>query len=178
VVSIHATKTVDAAPDFASAERVPLGSKGPFSFYGKCYGTGNGRVEATTYIASTSSTGMFDTEAADSGYVTPSTAEAKTRLQDVAALANSAPATAACSARRSSASARRSYLKTKRRPRTARPPRASTGSSCDGGARRALVPAPARSAPAQRTSACDGTVAGSALATGEGAPPVFGRFAV
>jgi hypothetical protein len=89
VVSIHATKTVDAAPDFASAERVPLGSKGPFSFYGKCYATGNGHVEATTYIASSSSTGMFDTESAGSGYVTPSTAEVKRTLQDVTAVANS-----------------------------------------------------------------------------------------
>jgi hypothetical protein len=84
VVTIHATKVVDAAADFASAQQVSLGSKGPFSFYGKCYVNAGGRVEATTFIASTSNTGLFDTEAEDSGYVTPSTAEASRKLQDVA----------------------------------------------------------------------------------------------
>jgi len=83
VVSIHATKTVNAASDFPSAPQVPLGTKGPFSFYGKCYVNASGRVEATTYLASTSNTGMFDTEAEDSGYVTPSTAENLRKLQDV-----------------------------------------------------------------------------------------------
>jgi hypothetical protein len=87
-VSLHATKTVDAAADLASAPQVPLGSKGPFSFYGKCYVNG-AVVEATTYIASSSNTGMFDTEAEDSGYVTPSTAETARKLQDVSAGANS-----------------------------------------------------------------------------------------
>jgi hypothetical protein len=84
-VSLHATKTVDAAADFASAVQVPLGSNGPFSFYGKCYVNGVAAVEATTYIASSSDTGMFDTEAEGSGYVTPSTAESDRELQDVAA---------------------------------------------------------------------------------------------
>ena len=79
----HATKAVDAASDLPSAPQVPLGSKGPFSFYGKCYVNAAGRVEATTFIASTSNTGMFDTEAEDSGYVTPSTAENLRKLQDV-----------------------------------------------------------------------------------------------
>ena len=83
VVSIHATKAVDAASDLPSAPQVPLGSNGPFSFYGKCYVNAAGRVEATTFIASTSNTGMFDTEAEDSGYVTPSTAENLRKLQDV-----------------------------------------------------------------------------------------------
>jgi hypothetical protein len=81
-VSFHATKTVDAAANLASAPQIPLGSKGPFSFYGKCYVNG-ASVEATTYIASTSNTGMFDTEAEDSGYVTPSTVESSRKLQDV-----------------------------------------------------------------------------------------------
>jgi hypothetical protein len=81
-VSIHPTRTVDAAADVTSAPQVPLGSKGPFSFYGKCYLNGAG-VEATTYIASTSNTGMFNTEAEDSGYVTPSTPENSRKLQDV-----------------------------------------------------------------------------------------------
>jgi hypothetical protein len=88
-MTFHATKTVDAAADFASAPQVPLGSNGPFSFYGKCYVNAGAAVEATTYIASTSNTGMFDTEAEDSGYVTPSTPETSRKLQDVTAAANS-----------------------------------------------------------------------------------------
>lgn len=87
-VSLHATKTVNAAADLGSAPQVPLGSKGPFSFYGKCY-LNAGSVEATTFIASSSDTGMFDTEAEDSGYVTPTTAENLRKLQDVTAGANS-----------------------------------------------------------------------------------------
>jgi hypothetical protein len=86
-VSFHATKNVPAAPDFASAPQVPLGQNGPFSFYGKCFVTGTS-VEAITYIASTSETGMFDTEAEDSDYVTPSTPEANRELQNVTATAN------------------------------------------------------------------------------------------
>jgi hypothetical protein len=89
VVSIHPTRIVDAAADFASAQPVPLGSKGPFSFYGKCYAAGNGHVEATTYIASMSSTGIFDTEAGRSGSLTPSTPEINRVTQDVTAVANS-----------------------------------------------------------------------------------------
>jgi hypothetical protein len=87
-VSVHATKIVDAAADFASAPQVPLGSKGPFSFYGKCYVSGTA-VDATTYIASSSNAGMFDTQAEGGGYVTPATPEAARRLQDVGASANS-----------------------------------------------------------------------------------------
>jgi hypothetical protein len=88
-VSLHATKTVDAAADLASAPQVPLGSKGPFSFYGKCFVNAGGSVEAITYIASSSNAGLFDTEAEDSGYVTPATLEDNRKLQDVAAGANS-----------------------------------------------------------------------------------------
>jgi hypothetical protein len=84
VVSIHATKVVDAAASLITAPQIPLGSKGPFSFYGRCYVNLAGEVEATTYISSTSNTGMFDTEAEDSGYVIPSTAEIDRELQDVA----------------------------------------------------------------------------------------------
>lgn len=87
-VSVHATRIVDAAADLASAPQIPLGSKGPFSFYGKCYVNGVAQVEATTYIASSSNAGMFDTEAEDTGYVTPTTAENNRKLQDVNASAN------------------------------------------------------------------------------------------
>ncbi|MGH2906651.1 MAG: hypothetical protein ACRDKI_07755 [Solirubrobacterales bacterium] len=88
VVSFQAIKAVDAAANFAAAPAVDLGGKGPFSFYGKCYVNG-ANVEATTYIASTSGNGLFDTEAEDSGYVTPATAESSRKLQDVTASANS-----------------------------------------------------------------------------------------
>jgi hypothetical protein len=83
VVSIHATMAVDASASLLSAPQIPLGSKGPFSFYGKCYVNAGGDVEATTYISSTSNTGMFDTEAGGRGYVIPSTPEANRELQDV-----------------------------------------------------------------------------------------------
>jgi hypothetical protein len=89
VLALHATKTVDAAANLASAPAVTLGSKGPFTFYGKCYVNASSQVEATSFIASTSNTGMFDTEAEDSGYVTPSTAETARKLQDVVAGTNS-----------------------------------------------------------------------------------------
>jgi hypothetical protein len=88
-VSFQATKAVDAAADFASAPQIPLGSNGPFSFYAKCYVNASAKVEATTYIASTSETGLFDTEAEDSDYVTPATAESNRILQDVTANVNS-----------------------------------------------------------------------------------------
>ena len=86
-MSFHATQIVSAAADFTSAPQIPLGSKGPFSFYGKCYVTGASQVEATTYIASTSNTGMFDTQAENGGYVTPSTPEDSRKLQRVTTLA-------------------------------------------------------------------------------------------
>ncbi len=76
-----------AAADLASAPEIPIGSKGPYRFYGKCYlGTETTpRVHATVFIAVASGTHLFDTEAEDSGVLTAATAEDSRKLQDVSA---------------------------------------------------------------------------------------------
>jgi hypothetical protein len=86
-------KGAAAAADLASAPEVPIGSKGPFRFYGKCFLTaGPAQVHSDIYIAVASGTSLFDTEAEDSGYLTAATPEASRQLQDVAAAANTVAA--------------------------------------------------------------------------------------
>jgi hypothetical protein len=72
-------KRAAAAADLASAPQVALGTKGAFSFYGKCY-KASGRVQADIYVALTSGVATFSTEDQDdstpaTGYLKPSTPE-------------------------------------------------------------------------------------------------------
>jgi hypothetical protein len=73
-------KHASAAADLASAPQVPLGSRGPFQFYGKCY-TATGRVHADIYIALSSGTATFSTEDQADGVLTPSMAETDRLLE-------------------------------------------------------------------------------------------------
>jgi hypothetical protein len=77
----HAT----AATSLASAPQVALGSKGPFSFYGKCYKSG-ANIQADIYVSLASGVAIFSTEdQGDStpatGYLQPSTSEANRLLE-------------------------------------------------------------------------------------------------
>jgi len=67
-------KSAPAAAAFVAAPEVPLGSRGNFRFYGKCYFSG-GAVFADIYIALTSGVAYFDTEDQDVGLLLPTTPE-------------------------------------------------------------------------------------------------------
>jgi hypothetical protein len=79
---------VSAAADEASAPKIPIGSVGPFSFYGKCFLTA-GKVQEKTYIELTSGVATLGSEdgaelptPATQEYLTPTTLETKRAMED------------------------------------------------------------------------------------------------
>jgi hypothetical protein len=84
---------VPAAADEATAPKIPLGSVGPFTFYGKCFVNG-ANVQEKTYIELTSGVATLGSEdgaelptPATQEYLTPGTPETKRAMEDDATAA-------------------------------------------------------------------------------------------
>jgi hypothetical protein len=69
-----------AAASLAAAPQVPLGSRGNFRFYGKCYVSGVD-VFADIYVALTSGVAYFGTEDEGDGLLLPTTPEADRKVE-------------------------------------------------------------------------------------------------
>jgi hypothetical protein len=88
LVKVFKGSAVAAAANEAAAPKVPLGSVGPFTFYGKCFEEA-GKVREKTYIELTSGQATLGSEDgaemptnAKQQYLTPSTPENERAMED------------------------------------------------------------------------------------------------
>jgi hypothetical protein len=87
LVKVFKAGAVPAIGEEATSPKVPLGSVGPFTFYGKCFKTGV-EIEARTYVELTSGVAILGSEDAaefernTDGYLTPATPESERALEE------------------------------------------------------------------------------------------------